>query len=81
VQCFVAHAVTTGLTQPRYGMTARAVSGVRRRSNKNPANRSDLSSALVRRTPSLTTAQLTAFVTALAQTISTYKVSTNRPSL
>jgi|GEM_PF-837769 hypothetical protein len=40
-----------------------------------------ISSGLVRLTPSLTTAQLTAFVTALAQTISTYKVSTNRTSL
>jgi hypothetical protein len=40
-----------------------------------------ISSGLVRLTPSLTTAQLTAFVTALAQTISTYKVSTNRASL
>ena len=36
---------------------------------------------LVRLTPSLTTAQLTAFVTALAQTISTYKAATNRASL
>ena len=40
-----------------------------------------ISSGLVRLTPSLTTAQLTAFVTALAQTISTDMVSTNRPSL
>lgn len=40
-----------------------------------------ISSGLVRLTPSLTTAQLTAFVTALAQTISTYKASTNRTSL
>jgi len=40
-----------------------------------------ISSGLVRLTPSLTTAQLTSFVTALAQTISTYKVSTNRVSL
>jgi hypothetical protein len=40
-----------------------------------------ISSGLVRLTPSPTTAQLTAFVTALAQTISTYKASTNRPSL
>ena len=39
-----------------------------------------ISSGLVRLTPSLTTAQLTAFVTALAQTISTYKVATNRAS-
>jgi hypothetical protein len=40
-----------------------------------------ISSGLVRLTPSLTAAQLTAFVTALAQTISTYKTSTNRASL
>jgi hypothetical protein len=40
-----------------------------------------ISSGLVRLAPSLTTAQLTAFVAALAQTISTYKVSTNRASL
>lgn len=40
-----------------------------------------ISSGLVRLTPSLTTAQLTAFVTALAQTISTYKATTNRASL
>jgi hypothetical protein len=40
-----------------------------------------ISSGLVHLTPSLTTTQLTAFVTALAQTISTYKVSTNRASL
>ena len=40
-----------------------------------------ISSGLVRLTPSLTTAQLTSFVTALAQTISTYKVSTDRVSL
>jgi hypothetical protein len=40
-----------------------------------------ISSGLVRLTPSLTAAQLTAFVTALAQTISTYKTSTSRASL
>jgi hypothetical protein len=40
-----------------------------------------ISSGLVRLTPSLTAAQLTAFVTALAQTISTYKAATNRTSL
>jgi len=40
-----------------------------------------ISSGLVHLTPSLTTAQLTAFVTALAQTISTYKVATNRTAL
>jgi hypothetical protein len=40
-----------------------------------------ITSGLVHLTPSLTTAQLTAFVTALAQTISTYKVATNRASL
>lgn len=40
-----------------------------------------ISSGLVHLTPSLTTAQITSFVTALAQTISTYKVSTNRTSL
>jgi hypothetical protein len=40
-----------------------------------------ISSGVVRLTPSLTTAQLIAFVTALAQTMSTYKISTNRTSL
>jgi hypothetical protein len=40
-----------------------------------------IASGLVHLTPSLTSAQLTAFVTALAQTISTYKTSTNRTSL
>ena len=40
-----------------------------------------ISSGLVHLTPSLTTAQITSFVTALAQTINTYKVSTNRVSL
>jgi len=40
-----------------------------------------IASGLVRLTPSLTTAQLTAFVTSLAQTISTYKAATNRASL
>jgi hypothetical protein len=40
-----------------------------------------ISSGLVHLTPSLNTAQLTAFVTTLAQTISTYKTSTSRASL
>lgn len=40
-----------------------------------------ISSGLVRLTPSLTTAQITLFVTGLAQIISTYKVATNRASL
>ena len=40
-----------------------------------------ISSGLVHLTPSLTTAQLTAFVTALAQTIGSYKVATNRAAL
>jgi hypothetical protein len=40
-----------------------------------------ISSGLVHLTPSLTTAQITSFVTGLAQIISTYKVSTNRAAL
>jgi hypothetical protein len=40
-----------------------------------------ITSGLVHLTPSLTAAQITTFVTALAQIISTYKTATNRPSL
>jgi hypothetical protein len=40
-----------------------------------------IASGLVHLTPSLTSAQITTFVTALAQIISTYKVATNRASL